>query len=231
MKAALLDELMKLPDLPLCLDRVREALEEERSRREAFHESVREDDKAEFINGEVIVHSPVKRWHNRASFRLAYLLETWVSRHELGEVHHEKAMIRLRRNSYEPDVCFFSKKKAESFEPDLMLFPAPDFIAEVVSPSTEARDRGVKMLDYAAHGVAEYWIVDPDAKTIEQYLLRVENEGENQYELRAKTSDGNLRSEAVAGFAINAAAVFDDAKQREAMRDMLVNSEKREKQQ
>ena len=53
--------------------------------------------------------------------------------------------------------------------------PAPDFIAEILSDSTASVDRGVKFQDYAAHGVGEYWIVDPVQQTIEQYRLQAPN--------------------------------------------------------
>jgi Uma2 family endonuclease len=46
----------------------------------------------------------------------------------------------------------------------------PDLVAEVLSPSTAARDRGVKRRRYAAAGVPHYWILDPD--TLEAYRLR-----------------------------------------------------------
>ena len=45
-----------------------------------------------------------------------------------------------------------------------MKYPAPDFIAEILSPSTDERDRGIKFEDYAAHGVGEYWLLDPVIK-------------------------------------------------------------------
>jgi len=46
-------------------------------------------------------------------------------------------------------------------------FPGPVWIAEVLSPKTAQRDRGVKLRLYARAGVREAWLVDPDARTIE----------------------------------------------------------------
>ncbi len=48
---------------------------------------------------------------------------------------------------------------------------APDLVVEVLSLSTEARDRGIKKDAYEAAGVREYWIVDPDDKAVEVYIL------------------------------------------------------------
>lgn len=47
----------------------------------------------------------------------------------------------------------------------------PDWICEVSSPSTAVRDRTVKRDLYARHGVRHYWIVDPEARTLEAFEL------------------------------------------------------------
>src|SRR5262245_11960080 len=49
---------------------------------------------------------------------------------------------------------------------------APDLAVEVLSPSTAPVDRGKKSQIYAQAGVREYWIVDPDGRTIELFVLR-----------------------------------------------------------
>ncbi len=165
---------------------------------------MKEDEKAEFINGEVVIHSPVKLKNSQTSMHLAFLLQAFVSSKNLGMVGHEKLIIQMTRNDYEPDVCFFRKEKADQFKPDQMLFPAPDFIAEIISKSTENTDRTIKYEDYASHGVTEYWIIDPEKEVIEQYIL--ENE---KYTLRQKSGDGSIKSTAINGFEIPVRAVFD----------------------
>ncbi|MCB9292034.1 MAG: Uma2 family endonuclease [Lewinellaceae bacterium] len=42
------------------------------------------------------------------------------------------------------------------FSKDQVIFPAPDFITEIISPSTAAKGRGVKKQDYAAHVISEW---------------------------------------------------------------------------
>jgi Uma2 family endonuclease len=74
-------------------------------------------------------------------------------------------------------------------------FPVPDLVVEVLSNSTEERDRGVKFEDYVVNGVGEYWIVDADESVIEQYVLQA-----GEYELKLKSSSGRLRSEVIEGF-------------------------------
>jgi Uma2 family endonuclease len=72
----------------------------------------------------------------------------------------------------EPDICFFRKDVSDKFTENQTLFPAPDFIVEILSDSTEHRDRGVKFKDYQAHKIEEYWIIDPENQTLEQYHLK-----------------------------------------------------------
>ncbi|MBX2998970.1 MAG: Uma2 family endonuclease [Caldilineaceae bacterium] len=189
---------------------------DEQKRRQRFYDTLQEAQKTEFINGEVIVHSPVKLRHNLASKHLLMLLDMYVRKRGLGLVGHEKILIALTRNDYEPDVCFFSAEKARNFQPDQMIFPAPDFAAEVLSPSTEAIDRGVKLEDYAAHGVDEYWIVDPEHERIEQYLLAGET-----YELVFKADSGVVRSRAVDGFAPTVRSIFDEAENLAALGQIM----------
>lgn len=87
---------------------------------------------------------------------------------------------------------------------------------EVLSASTAANDRGVKFDDYAAHGVTEYWIIDPDTEIVEQYRLAGEI-----YELAIKAQTGELRSFAPPGFLIPVRAIFEDATNQATLRQLL----------
>ena len=66
----------------------------------------------------------------------------------------------------------------------------------------------VKFEDYAAHGIAEYWIIDPVAQTVEQYALPA---GGTEYQA-VGTWSGNAEivSVAVPGFRLPAVALFDE---------------------
>lgn len=213
---SVLDVLIQSPRLPQYIDHLRHVLDEERQRREEFYERITEDQKAEFINGEMIVHSPVKLRHAEASFNLATLLRLYVQHNNLGLVGYEKLLISLTRNDYEPGLCFFRAEVAATFAPDQMRFPAPDLVIEVLSPSTEANDRGVKFEDYAAHGVAEYWLIDPQSEALEQYLL----DGD-AFTLQIKARTGTVSSAAVAGFEIPIRAIFDAAEHAAALQRLL----------
>ncbi len=168
----LVEKVLQDPDAPSILNSIAIELKKEQKRREKFYNSIKTEElKTEFINGKVIVHSPVKKFHNDISSNLFKILDTYVTENDLGFVGYEKIMIRLTRNDYEPDLCYFNKKKSKDFKDNTSLFPAPNMAVEIASPKTQDRDRGVKFLDYERHGVEEYWIILPEEKIIEQYLL------------------------------------------------------------
>lgn len=197
-------EVLDSPTAYLILNRIQEALEREKAERQRFYEIIDEDRKMEFINGQIVFQSPVKRSHNSATLTIARLLDTFVTEHDLGWVGIEKILVSLTRNDYEPDVCFWKTEKATAFTDAQMQFPAPDLAVEVLSKSTQKTDRETKFADYEAHGVGEYWLVDTDKKIVEQYVLE-----EGRYELRMKSSDGMLTCEAIAGLAFPVGAIFD----------------------
>ncbi len=102
----------------------------------------------------------------------------------------------------EPNIVW-GQSKAADFDRKQMKFPAPDFVVEVISPGTEAIDRGIKFDNYAAHSVLEYWIVDPDTETVEQYVLQ-----DGRYELKIKAQTGTITSAAVGDFTIPVRAIL-----------------------
>ena len=219
MSDELIAEILDAPDAKLIIDRVQAILDDETQRRRSFYEWLRDDVKAEFINGEVIMHSPVRRGHLRAGGNLYTLLRLYVQFNDLGEVDTEKALITLTRNDYEPDICFWRKEIADTFTDDTMQHPAPDLIVEVLSKSTEKRDRGIKHEDYAAHGVREYWLVDPRRQLVEQYKL---DEAFMAFEAVGtfKLAD-SITSSTLPGFTIPVRAIFDQKANRETLQTLL----------
>jgi Uma2 family endonuclease len=97
-----------------------------------------------------------------------------------------------------------------------MKFPVPDLAVEVLSQSTEARDRGVKFEDFASNGVSEYWLIDADAAFVEQYVL--EN---GEYTFLMKSGSGILKCRVITGLAIPIDAFFDKKANLQAIRQLL----------
>ena len=200
----LVEQILELPNAPLLVDELNKVLKKEKARRVDFYENISGVFKSEFINGEVIVHSPVIKSHNEVNGNLYKILDTFVVDRDLGFVGIEKLLIQLTRNDYEPDICFFGKEKAKSFEAGQKFFPPPDLVVEVLSTSTEQRDRGIKFQDYQNHGIESYWLVDPVKKFIEQYRLE-----DGSYTLILKSDTGEIHTRVIPGLVIPIPTIFD----------------------
>jgi Uma2 family endonuclease len=216
---AILEPLVRSPKLNLYLRDLEHLASEEQVRRSRFYDEMSEQRKMEFINGEIIMHSPVKIEHEFASSSLLVLLRAFVMRRRMGYVGHEKMLVTLTRNDYEPDVCYWRKEVAATFEKGQMKFPAPDFVAEVLSASTKEQDYGVKFQDYEAHGVREYWIVNAQEELVEQYALF-----DGKFSLLKKTDSGSITSRAVEGFTIPIRALFDEDDHLAALEKLILSA-------
>ena len=124
----------------------------------------------ELHNGKLYMMSGATRFHGIASVEIVTQLSNFL-KGKTCEVYHSPYDVRLWENEdtvYEPDVfvvCDPSKLKDKYCE------GAPDFIAEILSPSTSLNDKITKFNNYFEAGVKEYWIVDPADKTVLAYRL------------------------------------------------------------
>ena len=117
-----------------------------------------------------VTASPAKK-HARLSARLLRKLSDHVEQHALGEVFHTPADVRL--TPYDvvvPDLFFLSAERGHLFGEKLVDGP-PDLVVEILSQSTRLRDLNTKLRLYARAGVAEYWIVDPEQKSVAVHFL------------------------------------------------------------
>ena len=100
---ALLQAVTDSPKLPALVQELESLLAVERERRQRFYEELTEQFKAEFINGQVVMHSPARHGHCLTVGYLYNLLHNHISRRQLGKVLFEKTLICLTRNDDEPD--------------------------------------------------------------------------------------------------------------------------------
>ena len=122
----------------------------------------------EIIGGELLV-TPAPSWgHQRAVRLLARRLEDYLSVQPVGEVLIGPADVPFSRvRLVQPDafvVPFVNGKRPQKFDDVGRLLLA----AEILSPSTVRVDRVMKRVLYREEGVAEYWIIDLDARVFER---------------------------------------------------------------
>ncbi len=158
-----------------------------------------EEVKAEFVDGKVIVHSPVSIEHDHIGTFLNTLLNLFISKHNLGRLcGSSRIQIRLRPGlRREPDLIFVSKERLSILQEN-HIEGAPDLVVEIVSPESLSRDWREKYYEYQQAGVKEYWIIDPDAERMDLYCL---NE-HGKYEMIG-LKEGKLHSQILPGFWLN----------------------------
>ncbi len=146
-----------------------------------------EDDyRYEVVDGELYV-TPAPSWlHQRGANRLLVYLDTYVHPRGLGEVVSAPIGVILDEEAgVQPDLVYVSRERAGIIT-EQGIEGAPDLVVEVLSPSTEARDRGLKMRRYAAAGIPHYWMLVPRDRSLEAYRF-----GESGYDLTGIYSTGS----------------------------------------
>jgi Uma2 family endonuclease len=97
-------------------------------------------------------------------------LKSWVHQHRLGDTAVAPVdMVLTTRRAMQPDVVFISNERLGIIKERIM--GAADLVAEVISPGSRRRDRIDKRDLYEQHGVQEYWLIDPEARTVEVLFL------------------------------------------------------------
>ena len=131
-----------------------------------------DDERWELLKGALTRRPTPNTAHQRTLGNLAVALFNFVDDKGLGEVFISPFDVVLSpTNVLEPDLIFVATGQ-RSIITEANVQGAPALVIEVVSPSTLTRDRELKRRIYAEHGVGEYWLVDPDSRTISVMSLQ-----------------------------------------------------------
>jgi len=79
-------------------------------------------------------------------------------------------VILSEKDVLQPDLLMVYRSRSAIVTQRAVEGP-PDLVVEIVSPGSRRRDKGIKMKTYAKFGVPEYWLVDSQTRTLEQFLL------------------------------------------------------------
>jgi len=157
----------------------------------------------ELSEGELLMPPHPTRSHQAAVQEFYVRLRAFVEAHNRGEVYIAPLPVRLWPGKIrEPDVLFMAREHADRMGEQ--AFGPPDLVVEVLSPHTRYTDRMEKSTEYARAGIPEYWILDPEARTAEVFVLQA-----GAYELLGKWRSGEIAQSALLqGFQVAVDGLF-----------------------
>lgn len=129
-----------------------------------LHRLPDDGNKYEVIYGELFVTPAPTEGHENIVARLSDILTHFVRAESLGRVYHPRAVVRFRGSEAEPDL--FIREERLHPASDWDDAPPPLLVVEVLSPTTRHRDLGPKRKFYLEAGAAEYWVIDPETRTV-----------------------------------------------------------------
>ena len=166
-----------------------------------------DDERWELLDGELLMVPGPNTAHQTVTGNLYWHLRSFVQESGLGKVFVAPFDVILSlHNVVQPDILFIADNQ-RSILTDANVKGAPALVVEVTSPSTGARDRAVKRNIYAEHGVREYWLADPDTKTVSVMV----SEGDEFREVGVYGPDDSLVSPALPGLDLQIRDVFADS--------------------
>ncbi len=158
----------------------------------------------QLIEGDVDVTPAPTTTHQRVSQNLESVLRDHVRRNRLGVLFHAPIDVLLALDTVvQPDIVFVSRER-RSLVTERGVEGPPDLVVEVLSPRTRRLDRTTKMRLYARCGVREYWLVDPEAQSLE--ILRLS--GGTYVLAQAASGMETTSSELFPGFTLALEAIF-----------------------
>jgi Uma2 family endonuclease len=138
-----------------------------------FLASSHENAHVEWVDGRIEAMVPISDAHDELTGLLAPILRWYVKEKNLGIVRQDPFQMKTGPDlpGRAPDILFVSNAHKTRMKRTHVNGPA-DLVVEVISTESRGRDRGEKFFEYEKGGVPEYWLLDPQRKQAEFYLLK-----------------------------------------------------------
>jgi Uma2 family endonuclease len=158
------------------------------------------DQRVEWILGFVIQIPSKTIYHQRILGTLLTLMGLFVGSHKLGEMMLGPFTMYVGddKPAREPDLLFIAEERRHLFGYNYFA-GAADLVIEIVDPESIRRDRILKLREYEAAGVREYWIID---HLTSEFLVHVPNEN-GRFQLLPHSAEGKIVSSVIPGFNIH----------------------------
>jgi Uma2 family endonuclease len=153
----------------------------------------------EYINGEILMAPAPVPLHQFVLGNIFTALGSFARNNSLGMIFLSPVDVVLPSGDVvQPDIVFLTSRDAKRALAAKRVHATPPLLVEVISPGSIAHDTLRKRNLYERNGVREYWIIDPDARTVAQLVLR------KKHYVMTELADGDaIRSAVLAGFEMN----------------------------
>ncbi len=157
----------------------------------------------EIIGGDHYMNPAPSTKHQTASRRLQFQLYRQIEEKGLGLVFDAPTDVELAKHDIvQPDLIVVMNDRRAIVTPSRIV-GVPNLLVEILSPSNPAHDRVLKFEMYQRTAVPEYWIVDPDEESLEQWIL--EN---GVYRMLAKSSD-SIQCFSISGISVTLGSIWN----------------------
>ncbi|OIQ61450.1 hypothetical protein MOTE_00130 [Moorella thermoacetica] len=158
----------------------------------------------QLIGGKLVMTPAPGTYHQIILMRLIEKLLFFLAGKDLGILFTAPVDVFLEeKETYQPDIIFIAKDRMHIIE-TTKIKGAPDLVIEILSPSTGYYDLKKKARVYARCGVKEYWIVDPEDKSIDVF----QPQDGNFVLVNHVEGSGQAKSLFLKGFAVEAREIF-----------------------
>lgn len=164
-----------------------------------------EDTLAESVNGKIEWYSSASDVHQDLTGWLTSVLRIYVEANKLGIIRSAPFQMKTGPDlpGREPDIIFLRDENRDKLKKRYLDGPA-DLVIEIISEESLLRDRGEKFAEYEIGGVKEYWILDPETKRADFFILK-----EGRYERRVEDTHGIYHSEIIEGLWLKVAWLWN----------------------
>jgi len=159
----------------------------------------------QLIGGELVLTPAPSTYHQTVAFNLGLQLGNFVVNNRRGKVLFAPIDVYLgETETYQPDIIFIARERMKIIEPQ-RINGAPDLVVEILSPATAYYDLRKKFKVYERCGVKEYWIVDPEEKSVQVFVPK---DGKFVLDQEAEGT-GEVSSHVLPGFTVRLESIFE----------------------